>query len=32
MDTEQEPLDPEHLFQEKIAHDTLERYSGSPVT
>lgn len=31
MDTEQEPLDPEHLLQEKIAHDTLERYSGSPV-
>ena len=31
MEIEHEPLDPEHLLQEKIAHDTLERYSGSPV-
>lgn len=26
-----EPLEPEQILQEKIAHDTLERYSGSPV-
>lgn len=29
MDTQAEELD--HQLQEKIAHDTLERYSGSPV-
>lgn len=32
MSLEHEPLDQEHLLQEKIAHDTLERYSGSAVT
>ncbi len=31
MDTEQETFTDEHFLQEKIAHDTLERYSGSPV-
>lgn len=31
MNLEEETLDREHLLQEKIAHDTLERYSGSPV-
>jgi AMP nucleosidase len=30
--TQEEPLDQQHLLQEKIAHDTLERYSGSLVT
>lgn len=34
MDSTQESLEEqeqEHLLQERIAHDTLERYSGSPV-
>lgn len=32
MNSIEEPLEQEHHLQEKIAHDTLERYSGSPVT
>jgi AMP nucleosidase len=31
MTVGEETLGPEYLLQEKIAHDTLERYSGSPV-
>lgn len=33
MDFSEEPIEePDNLLQERIAHDTLERYSGSPVT
>lgn len=32
METENDVFSEEHHLQEKIAHDTLERYSGSPVT
>lgn len=31
MNIDEEHLGEEHVLQEKIAHDTLERYSGSPV-